>query len=172
IDAEAENEFDARFNPVSVQRNTYNINHYTDLTANAYLEYKIVPTLTFRSTGTVFNNTVRFDDFYSSKTPQGTSISYFNSKGVNASVNNGERLTLSNNNTLTFRKTYNKAHSVTALAGIELQSSSYKTNGYSAQQLPNESLGMAAISQGLPLSIRSTWADYSLFSVFGRLDYS
>lgn len=172
MDADAENQYDARFNPVVTQENSYNMKYYTDLITNGYIDYQILPELKFKSTLIYSSNQYQFDDFYNSKTPQGTLISYFNSKGVNASVNTGGRNTFSTNNTLNFTKTYNKHHKLYALAGLEIQTSNVKSYGFSVQQLPNERLGMAGVKQGIPLDIRSTWADYSLFSFFGRLDYS
>ncbi|MVZ62527.1 SusC/RagA family TonB-linked outer membrane protein [Sphingobacterium humi] len=172
MDADAENQYDARFNPVVTQNNAYNLKYYTDFMTNGYIDYRIIPELNFKSTLIFSSNNFQFDDFYSSKTPQGTNISYFNSKGVNAAVNNGERKTFSTNNTLHYNKTFNKVHKVYGLAGIELQTSNYKSYGFSVQQLPNEKLGMAAVKQGLPLDIRSIWTEYSLFSFFGRVDYS
>lgn len=171
MDDEAENQFDARFNPVVTSNNAYNIRKTTDVSANGYLNYKITPSLTFKTTGTVYNYTISSDNFYNSKTPQGSLISYFNSKGINASVSSGERLTLSNNSVLTFNKTYNKSHKLTVMAGIEVQASKYNGSGYATQQIPNEELGIAGMDQGNPLSTLSTRSEYSLFSSFGRLSY-
>ncbi|ADY51257.1 TonB-dependent receptor plug [Pseudopedobacter saltans DSM 12145] len=171
-DDEVINQYDARFNPVSVALNASDKRRNTDISTNAYLQYKFTPALTFKSVGTMYNATSGTENFYSSKTPQGTSKSYFNSKGVNAYTMFGERLTLSNNSTLTYNKTYNKAHKFTAMGGVEFQSSQYKAYSYSTQQIPNEELGMAGMDQGNPLATMSTFSEYSLFSLFGRLDYN
>lgn len=171
MDDEAENQFDARFNPVMTSENAYNIRRFTDVSANGYLNYKIKPSLTFKATGTVLNSTNASENFFNSKTPQGSLISYFNSKGINASVSSGERLTLSTNSTLTFKKTYQKTHDITAMGGVELQSSAYRGSGYSTQQIPNEELGIAGMDQGNPLTTSSSKSEYSLFSGFARLGY-
>jgi TonB-linked SusC/RagA family outer membrane protein len=171
MDDEAENQYDARFNPVMTSMNAYNIRKNTDVSANGYVNYKINSAFTFKSTATVFNSTNNSENFYSSKTPQGSLISYFNTKGINASISSGERLTLSNNNTLTFNKTYQKNHKITAMGGVELQTSSYKASGYATQQIPNEELGIPGMDQGNPLSTSSSLSEYALFSGFARLSY-
>lgn len=171
IDEDAENSFDARFNPVSSSLNAYNIRKYADVTGNGYFNYKITPALSLKTTGTVLNSTTASENFYNSKTPRGSLISYFNTKGINAAVSAGERLTLSTNSVLTFNKTYNKVHKLTTMSGFEIQSSKYNGSGYSTQQIPNEELGMAGMDQGNPLSTSSTRTEYSLFSGFGRLSY-
>jgi TonB-linked SusC/RagA family outer membrane protein len=171
-DDEAINQFDARFNPVSTAVNANDNRMNNDVSANAYLQYKFTPALSFKSVGTFYNANVLTENFYNSKTPQGTSLSYFNSKGVNALTNFSERLTLSNNSTLTYNKTYKGGHKFTAMGGVELQSSKYKGYGYSTQQIPNEELGMAGMDQGNPLATSSTLQEYALFSMFGRLDYN
>ncbi|NGF55775.1 TonB-dependent receptor [Parapedobacter sp. SGR-10] len=165
-------QYDSRLNPVVTQSNIYNPKYTTDISANGSVSYKIIPSLTLRSTGTLFTSMSRTEAFYNSKTPQGNLRSILNIRGINASVNNGERITWSNNTTLNFNKTYKRSHKITALGGLEVQESMYKTYGYAAQKIPNESLGMAGMNQGIPLTIRSTWRDYALFSVFGRADYS
>ncbi len=171
MDDEAENQYDARFNPVMTSTNAYNIRKNTDISANGYFTYKISPSLTFKTNGTFFNSTIASENFYSSKTPQGSLISYFNTKGINASISNYERLTLSGNSVLTYNKTFNKVHKLTVMGGAEFQTSNYKGSGYATQQIPNEELGIAGMDQGNPLSTSSSLSEYDLFSTFARLSY-
>lgn len=172
MDEEALDQYDNRLNPLVTQSNLYMPRYNTDISARGYLQYKITPSLTLKSTGSLYTSMLRNEAFYNSKTGRGSLRSMFNTRGINASVSHGQRVTWSNNTTLNFRKNYSRTHRVTGIGGIEMQSSSYKSYGFESQQIPNESLGMAQMAQGIPLGISSEWRDYSLFSVFGRVDYS
>ncbi|MEQ7801614.1 TonB-dependent receptor [Pedobacter sp. ASV1-7] len=171
LDEDAINQYDARFNPVATSNNAYNIRSNTDMSANGYINYKISPSLSLKTTGTVYNSYISIENFYNSKTPQGSLISLLNSRKINASVSNGERMTLSNNSVLTYNKTFNKSHKITALGGFEIQSSHYKGYGFSTQQIPNEEMGMSGMDQGNPLNTSAIDTEYSLLSGFGRLSY-
>ncbi|WP_205966345.1 TonB-dependent receptor [Parapedobacter sp. SGR-10] len=172
MDEEEVDQYDNRLNPLVTQSNLYNPRYNTDVSANGYVQYKIAPSWTLKSTGSLFTGMTRNEAFYNSKTGRGSLNSIFNTKGINASVSHGQRITWSNNTTLRFNKTYNRRHRLTGLGGLEVQSSSYKYYRFETQQIPNESLGMAGMGQGIPLGKESEWREYGLLSFFGRVDYS
>src|SRR5690606_11755622 len=120
-DPENTNTSDVRINPVKSSNNEYNINSYSSLLSNLYIEYNISKKLRLRSTGTVRSNKYRLDRFYNSNTPQGSPRNASSSKGVNGSFRYTERSNWSNENTLTYRNTFNRDHRVTLLGGFSLQ---------------------------------------------------
>src|SRR5690606_32230190 len=91
MDEEALNQYDARFNPVVTSENAYQPTFVTDLLANAYAEYKFSPEWTLKMTGTVSRRDSRNELFFNSKTPQGSLVSYFNTRAINARVGFSER---------------------------------------------------------------------------------
>lgn len=172
LDEEALNQYDARFNPVVTSKNAYQKNFITDFLTNVYIDYSITDEWVLRMMGSVSRRDSRSEVFYNAKTPQGSLISYFNSRGINARVGHDERITLSNENTLTYNKEFGNGHRVTAMGGLSFQESSYNTYGFSSQQIPNEHLGMSGIDQGIPYISSALISEFSLLSGFTRLNYN
>jgi TonB-linked SusC/RagA family outer membrane protein len=172
IDEDALTQFDARFNPVVTSTNAYQKGFITDFLANAYITYDISKSLQLKMTGTVSTRNSRSERFFNSKTPQGSLVSAFNNRGINAGISFSERTILSNENTLTYNKVFNKAHKLTLLAGASIQGSNANSYGFSNQQIPNEGLGMSGLDQGMPYSSSAILSEYSLLSGFSRLNYS
>jgi len=172
LDEEALNQFDARFNPVVSSENSYQKNFITDFLTNVYAEYSFTPELKFRTTGSVSRRDSRREVFFNSKTPQGSLNSYFNTRAINAQVGFDERITLSNENTLTYNKEFNESHSLSVMGGLSFQESDYNTYGFSSQQIPNENLGMSGIDQGIPYTTSARIAEYSMLSGFTRVNYN
>ncbi len=172
VDEETIDQFNASFNPVVTTLNAYNKSFITDFLANVYADYALTKNLQLRITGSVNSRSGRTEAFYNSKTPRGTTRSAFNTKGVNAGIGFNESLTLSNENTLTYTKVFNKVHKFTALGGFSLQEVARNSYGYTTQQIPNENLGMSGMDAGNPLSTSALQAEFSLVSAFTRLNYS
>lgn len=172
LDEEALNQFDARFNPVVTSNNAYQPTFITDLLANAYVEYQFSPAWILKMTGAVSRRDGRNELFFNSKTPQGSLSSAFNSRGINARVNFNERITLSNENTLTYSKKFQNAHSVSIMGGLSFQESSYNAYGFSSQQIPNENLGMSGIDQGTPYASTAYLSEFFQMSGFARANYN
>lgn len=111
----------------------------------------------------------RSEMFNNSKTRFGGPTS--NDK-VNATVAHSERLTWLNENTITYQTNINRSHFISAMGGFSLQNSDYNYYSFKTIQIPNESLGMAGMSEGTPsttVSLKSSWA---MMSFFGRLNYN
>src|SRR5690606_29853129 len=143
-----------------------------DFLTNVYLDYSISKEWVLRMTGSVSRRDSRSEVFFNSKTPQGSLISYFNSRGINARVGHTERVTLSNENTLTYHKKFGQGHQVTAMGGLSFQGSDYNSYGFSSQQIPNENLGMSGIDQGVPYTSSALVSEVSLLSGFARFNYN
>lgn len=160
---------DYRVNPVISAKNELRRNKTTALLANAYAEYKILPSLTFRITGGITNNMLRNEAFNNSLTQSGNPR---NSSGVNGSIYNNPTTVWLNENTLTYKKTFNKEHDLTILGGYTMQGSKTARDGFSALNVPNESLGLDGLDESpsqLGTSLSSRWG---LLSYLGRINYN
>ncbi|SMD14274.1 SusC/RagA family TonB-linked outer membrane protein [Pedobacter nyackensis] len=171
-DPDNTNVSDLRINPVVSSLNDYTRTGTTDFTANAYLQYDILKELSLKITGTTNSKKSKLDRFFNSKTPQGSPLNRFNSLGVNGSVRNLENEIWSNENILTYNKTFNKDHKLTVMGGFSIQSSSSNSYGYSAQGLPNEELGMPGLDEGKPFGGVANASDNALMSLYGRIEYN
>src|SRR5690606_38927041 len=113
IDPEIDNSFDYRINPVINLKNIHNLRLASALNVNAYLEYKVLKNLIFRTTAGINNNDSRQEVFYNSRTSAGsTQTAVGATNGPNGSIRHGQSNSWLNENTLTYDKTFNKMHSV------------------------------------------------------------
>ncbi|MBO9619878.1 MAG: TonB-dependent receptor [Niabella sp.] len=161
---------DYRFNPLKSLKNTLNNNITRELMTNAYAEYKIIPELTLRVTGGIVNRLLVNQLFYNSQTAQG-SPAVANSAGPNGSILNNSFNSWLNENYLTYNKTFNKVHSLNIMGGFSQQQVNTSSNGFSAVNVPNESLGINALSQGTIKSTTSLASVNGALSFLGRVNY-
>lgn len=160
---------DYRFNPILSLNNEYNKRVSTTNTYNGYVEYQIRKGLKLKFSGgyTIQNN--RNETFNNSKTRYGSPIS---TDHVNASLLTSERKTWLNENTLSYQTTFNKIHSFNALLGMTFQESDFNSYSLKAINIPNESLGMAGLSQGTPSQNFSLISSWSMLSYLARANYN
>lgn len=160
---------DYRFNPILSLNNEYNKRMSTTNTYNGYVEYQIRKGLKLKVSGgyTIQNN--RNETFNNSKTRYGSPIS---TDHVNASLLTSERKTWLNENTLSYQTTFNKIHSFNALLGMTFQESDFNSYSLKAINIPNESLGMAGLSQGTPSQNLSLISSWSMLSYLARANYN
>lgn len=163
---------DFRLNPIVSSQNDYNKIGTIDILANGYLNYKIIPNLTLKVTGGYKTLNRQTDIFYNSKTPQGSPYNLLNLRGVNAITRTYETRLLSNENILTWDKTFNKVHKLKLMGGFSLQSGSIKNRGVSVQDIPNEELQMDGIDEGTPYATISGSSTSTMASYYSRLDYN
>lgn len=161
---------DYRINPVKNLNNTFSQNITKDLVANAYLEYSILPNLSLKITGGIENRTVINQRFYNSQTAYGSGIS--NTQGVNGSVIYNDFSSWLNENYLTYNKTFKGKHTLNVMAGMTSQQVNTSSYGSAAILVPNEALGINALSQGTPQSIASTASYNTTVSFLGRVNYA
>lgn len=161
---------DYRFNPVKNLNNVVNNNITKDLMANAYLDYTIVPNLTLRITGGINSRLLINQQFYNSQTTAGSGI--VNTQGVNGSITNNDFSSWLNENYLTYNKSFKKGHTLNVMAGMTEQQVNTSSYGFSAINVPNEALGINALSQGTPLSNISTSSFNTSVSFLGRVNYT
>ena len=160
---------DYRFNPILSLSNEYNKRKSTTNTYNGYMEYLIMKGLKLRISGGYTSQSNRNETFNNSKTRYGSPIS---TDHVNATLLTSERKTWLNENTLSYQNTFDKVHSVSALAGITFQESDFNSYSMKAINIPNESLGMAGMSQGTPSQNLSLITSWSMISYLARANYN
>ena len=83
-----------------------------------------------------------------------------------------QRLTWLNENILTYQTNFKSKHFLNALLGVTLQNSDYEYYSLRMKQIPNESLGMAGMSQGTFDKSTSTLSSWSMLSYLGRVNYN
>ena len=160
---------DYRFNPILDLENAYRKNYTNNLQLNGYVQYEFLPGLKLKVTGGWTYDNRHNDIFNNSKTRYGGPRS---TMGVNAEVRRSERLTWLNENLLTYQKNWKNRHSLSAMLGTTLQNSDYEYYAYSTRDIPNESLGMAGMSQGTINTTDSSKSSWAMFSYFGNANYN
>ncbi|SHL39365.1 TonB-linked outer membrane protein, SusC/RagA family [Chitinophaga jiangningensis] len=156
---ELANNQDYRVNPLQNIQNQYTMTKAGNLMANAYVQYAITKDLSLRIAGGINSVTTEADIFNNSKTQSG---SKWNSNGVNGSVEFRPTSVWNSQNSLTYHKTFNKQHNLTVLAVVEAQGNKTSQRKFSANQVPNEDLGMDALDLAAPantslISLSSRW---------------
>ncbi|MEO6523744.1 MAG: TonB-dependent receptor [Mucilaginibacter sp.] len=161
---------DYRVNPIIDAQNQLRQTIVKSLQANGYLEYLLVPHFTLRVTGGITTNDSKVESFYNSLTARGNKLN--TSTGVNGSIYNANNSTWLNENTITYKNTFNKDHDITILGGFSQQGNTSENYGFGAILVPNESLGIDGLDQSTaitPVSLSSRWA---LMSFLSRATYS
>ncbi len=172
MDPDNNNVNDIRINPVLTNDNEYSVRNMSNLMANAYASYLVVPGMTFKSMVSLNTRHSQFDNFYNSNTVQGTPLNIHNTRGVNGSIDHNFLRVMSNENLLTYHKNFNRAHMLSALAGFSVQQINTTINGLSVQNVPNEELGIQGLDEGVPYATRSSGSVSTLASFFGRVNYN
>lgn len=162
---------DYRTNPIVEAQNQNNDNIANTLNGNAYAEYAVLPELKLRVNLSANWATGKSTQFYNKNTYSGSPLNP-KSEGVNGNRIDSERLTLSNENTLTYSKTIKKYHSLTAMVGTSYQKFTGGTFGARAVALPNEALEISGLDEGVPNVIYSTSTANALLSGLARVNYS
>ena len=151
-------------NPLNILNEWSNTTKKNRVLANASLTYKPIDGLYIKILGGV-ENTDRRDDSY-------TSLNYYNSVG-NASVSTTQAISLLNENTINYVKTFADKHNFSALAGFTYQDYVQTTLGGSGTGFLSDvtytgNLGGAS-TPGIPSSSYQKWV---LLSTIARLNYN
>lgn len=169
IDDDVDASNDYRFNPIADLKNTYRKYYTNNLQLNGYVEYEFIKGLKLKVSGGYTYDNRHTDTFNNSMTRYGgpTSIDK-----VNAEVVRQQRLTWLNENILTYQTNFKKKHFLNMMTGVTLQNSDYEYYSLRMKQLPNESLGMAGMSQGTFDKSTSMLSSWSMLSYLGRINYN
>jgi len=162
---------DERVNPIVSVLNEIRQKKENTLNTSGYLKYKINNQFEFLSRVGIIQSKSRNEGFYNSKTGRGYP-STTNTRGVNGSIYNNESNNWMNENTLTYRKTINKKNKFDALVGYSIQGRNIFRDGYEAQQIPNEDLGLNGIDNGTPVAIQAETSKNVLISYLSRFNYN
>lgn len=170
-DPDNENSNDIRLNPIISSQNEHRITNSRSFLSSLFLNYNITDNLILRLRGSYNHNSFVNERFYNSRTPLGSRLNIANTKGINGYYGSRERNGWSNENTLSYRKRYNRIHTLGLMAGMSLGGGGYKQFGFSSQDIMNEKLGMYGLSQGTPYDSESMGGEYTQMSYFGRVNY-
>ena len=165
---------DFRINPVIDLQNQYQHTITGVLKANAYVSYDIPPTLNFRSQGGIMQIKTRNEQFYNSKTSQGSPINPANTNGVWGYLGITDANSYSNENTLNYKQSFG-GHTLSGLLLFGVNSFKTFSTSFRGTNLPNESKGMDGLDESTTSSFTSpaisntinTMASYG-----GRIDYN
>lgn len=166
-DVDASNDY--RFNPIADLKNSYRKYYINNLQLNGYVEYEFIQGLKLKVSGGYTYDNRHTDTFNNSKTRYGGPTS---TDKVNAEVVRQQRLTWLNENILTYQTNFNKKHFLNTMVGVTLQNSDYEFYSFRMKGIPNESLGMAGMSQGTFDKSTSTKSSWAMLSYLGRINYN
>ncbi|MBD1420868.1 SusC/RagA family TonB-linked outer membrane protein [Sphingobacterium chuzhouense] len=169
IDPDINTTNDYRINPILSAENELREVFNTRVILNGYAEYAFTKALKLKISGGINSSDLRNDLFNNSQTRYGHPQSL---NKVNGRVLYTESDTWLNENLLTYNKRFNKTHQLTVVGGMTFQENNYKRYGFGAMYLPNESLGLAGLSQGEPMPITSINTAWSLMSYLARATYN
>lgn len=161
---------DSRVNAITQAENQLNQNMSRNLMANGFAEYMLLKDLYLKVTAgyNMINNTSELFNNSLTRTGNPQSAQY---QGVNGSIMNSSLNSWVNENTLSYRRKFNKVHGVNFLVGYTQQSRTAKTDGIIGTLLPNESLGLNGITQGTLTPVQPTNSQWVLNSYLTRLNY-
>ena len=169
MDDDLDSSNDYRFNPILDLKNAYRKYYTNNLQINGYVEYEFIKGLKLKVSGGYTYDNRQSDTFNGSKTRYGGPTS---TDKVNAEIMRQQRLTWLNENILTYQTNFKKKHFINTMLGMTLQNSDYEYYSFRTKQIPNESLGMAGMSQGTfdkSTSLKSSW---SMLSYLARINYN
>jgi len=163
---------DYRVNPIISTKNEYRKTLKNNLITNAYVTCTFLKGLTLKVTGGINSLATESGYFYNSKTSRGTPLLPTNSRGQWGGITNSGRTALSNENTLTYKKKINKNSSFDIMGGFSLQKSNSESSGFIAINVPNETLGINGLGDGLPYTNSTRASVFTLQSYLSRANYN
>lgn len=161
---------DYRINPIIAVENEVRDRVQTNLMANAYMDIALPFDLKWRSTVGYNKQDMHDDQYNNSKSRTGNPR--VGNLGVNAKETFEEKARWTTEHTLSYKKKLKRFHNIDALAGITAQQ---QTTAYSSvwmQQIPNESLVMSGMDEGVFNSLTSVRSENALLSYLGRFNYN
>lgn len=160
-----------QLNPITSAVNSLRLVEQKAFLGNLSLKYQITPELRWMSTFGMNHRMNEEKRFNNSKTYAGFKHKY-NTNGLNGSYNSDTRREWVNENTLNFKKKFNRRHTLNAMAGFTLQNYTRSRYGYNVIKIPNDALGFSGLETGTPNKIRSTESQNRTMSFLGRVNYS
>ncbi|QEH41838.1 TonB-dependent receptor [Chitinophaga sp. XS-30] len=163
---------DFRINPVLDLENQYQYNYNNLFEGLGNVSINILDDLVLKINGGIRKNDYQFDKFFNSKTSKGSPNNPNNADGISGSILHRKASSWSNENTLNYTRTFRQKHTITALALLSFQQNNLDSDGFSSRLLPNESLGIAGLNDGVPYNPVATTSYNTRRSYGGRVDYN
>ncbi|MCU0391881.1 MAG: TonB-dependent receptor [Thermoflexibacter sp.] len=152
--------------PVAQANGTDNQTQGTRILGNVFAEYKIIDGLSFRTSWGTDLNDSRNNFYISQLTATGLNL-----RGQGAITDNKNQNWI-NENTLTYTKTFDQKHSVTALIGYSMQGNKFEQVRAAAQGFANDILIYNNLgSASTPLTPSSGASAWQLNSYLSRVNY-
>lgn len=158
--------------PIESSRNEVSKKVGNTLIGNIQLDYKITPYLTLMLQGGYDRRSNTADAFYNTRTYKGFPNVQNADTGVNGSRSESTTSTWTNENTLTYNKTFAQKHSLNALAGMSIETKDSYSFGYTSVLIPEEKIGIAGLPLGQIKNPTSNPSANALLSFFGRVNYT
>lgn len=160
---------DYRVNPILSVQNEIRNTISNNFIGNLYINYNILKNLKLTLRGSLNSNNSRQEVFNGSNTRSG---GIYGTNGVNGSILNYRTDVYDNTDLLEYNTAINKVHRINILAGTSVQRADFKAYGYSATQIPDESLGLSGLDAGIiGTSPTARLSSSSLVSGFGQANY-
>jgi TonB-linked SusC/RagA family outer membrane protein len=153
-------------NPVALARDNKNRNTAYRIFGSIFGDYQIIDGLSLRvSLG--IDGILQKQDSYLPR-----SVSSGLAQGGSAAIFNSQAITWLNENLLTYTRTFNNDHNVSALIGYTQQASRTESNRAQARNFVNDNLGSSNLASGsVPLTPESSIGTWGLQSYLARLNY-
>ncbi|MGJ7029623.1 SusC/RagA family TonB-linked outer membrane protein [Niabella hirudinis] len=174
-DQQAVNTSDFRINPVTDLQNQYQHTIRNQLQSDAFISFAITPDLILKAAAGFMQSNVRNEQFYNSKTSQGSPLNPSNKNGVWGSMSYNNSNSFFNENTLNYKTTIGKDHFINGmlLFGVNQYKTMYSS--FTGTQLPNEVKRMDGLDESsggsftapVIYNTRNTMISYA-----ARIDYN
>ncbi len=159
------NYFNGKRNPVGLAEECTHLNTTNRVIGNQYIEIEIIKGLKFKTNVSLDFISMKEDEFYP------TTVDYragYNSGAVRVSTN----LTWANENYLTFEKTINEDHHLSALAGFSQQAWKLETTGLNGMYFASDNIRTLNGAGTISNQQVNTTVEHGLASFYGRLSYN
>ena len=155
---------DNLINPIAYFNEVSNKQTANKVMANLAVTYKPVDGLSIKIAGNITNTDNRSDNY--------TGVEYPNSSG-NANIGTNNSFYLNSDNIITYNKTFNKEHTITATGAFTYENYTYKSlsasgSGFLSDATESYDIG-SATTVGIP---SSSYSDWKMLSYLGRFNYS
>lgn len=171
IDPESEG-LNLMVNPVISLENEVYLNKFLDLNLNAYVNFELLKGLTLKVTGGTNNRNNQYKYFYNSQTYRATPANPSNFRGSFGGVINRSQNGWLNENTLQYKKYFNKNHIFDILGGISFQRRAMDSFGFEGDNIQNEEMLFSSLGGSTPYSNSSSQSYHTLSSFLGRANYT
>lgn len=161
----------AVMNPVISNLNEQSTKKTTNFVANAKVDWTFANYWKLSVRGGYNMKLNRSEEFNNSKTVKGFPR-VTNTLGINGSFSESRADSWMNEDILSYDRTFGKKHKLGVMAGFSVSGVRTSVYGFTAAQVPDESMGLSGMDNGIPQSVKASFTGNTLMSAFGRVNYS